>query len=104
MASIAEDEHAAVAMAVEAAKKLADVNPNHDLLRLFCGRLCDQAGIESGEISDETLEARRTERYDRFWKKDTPWRDAPRCLVRAVTFANLALAMKEATQHRPSCI
>ncbi|HVY72937.1 MAG TPA: hypothetical protein VG984_02735 [Candidatus Paceibacterota bacterium] len=96
MTGIAEDEDAAEALAIEAARKLAQINPEHDLLRLMGGRLSDQPGIESGAISDETLEAWRTERYDRFWQKDKPWREAPRSLVRAVSFANLTIALREA--------
>lgn len=96
MTGIAEDEEAAEALAIEAARKLAQINPEHDLLRLMGGRLSDQPGIESGEISDETLEAWRTEQYDRFWQKAKPWREAPRSLVRAVSFANLTIALREA--------
>jgi len=100
MTGIAEDEDAAKALAIEAARNLAQIDPNHDLLRLMGGRLSDQPGIESGTISDEALEAWRTERYDRFWKKDKPWREAPRSLVRAVSFANLAIALQEAASEK----
>ena len=99
MTGIADDEDAAEALAVQAARELVKINPEHDLLRLMGGRLSDQAGIESGEISDETLEAWRTERYERFWQKDGRWREAPRSLVRAVSFANLALALRKAAQQ-----
>lgn len=96
MAEPGDELDAAEVLVIEAARELAKIDPEHDLLRLLGGRKSDQPKIESGEITDAILEAWREERYDRFWNHDEPWRKAPRSLVKTVTFANLALAIEAA--------
>jgi hypothetical protein len=83
-------------LAVQAAKKLHDRNPNHPLLK-YLYLPAEDIGPD-GEPKDLAKEeALRLEFKNRFWRNETPWQQEENgALVRCVTNSNYMVALERA--------
>lgn len=72
------DQIAATEMAVKAWKKLAEVNPAHELVIL----------LASDDVSDDDF-------TNRYWDKEEPWKNKPGSMVSAYVEVKYFLEVKK---------
>jgi hypothetical protein len=81
-------------MANEQVKELMEIDPHHELLKYWILR--EEDLVDGQPPSKEVEKAVTEEFYDRFWNRETPWREEPIGIkVRTVVATNYMFALKE---------
>jgi len=92
MASWSREFEDGYALATEAATRLRELNPTHELLKY-------RFVPEGEETSAETEEQIKIEMKDRFWNRERPWQGVAGAEVCAVVYGNYYSALLEAIKE-----
>ena len=92
MASWLDELEAGYALATEAARRLRELNPTHELLKYRF--------VPEGEETNPEIEKQvRTELKNRFWNREKPWQDVAGAEVGAVVYGNYRTALLKAIEE-----
>lgn len=93
MSDWGSEAESAFELVQDAAHKLKEVDPTHELLSFWFAP-------EGEEFSPEAEQQRNQALYDRFWNREKPWTEVPAVQVATVVLAHYFLAIKNVLEQQ----
>lgn len=92
MASLIEEADAGIMLAIDSARKLREIDPQHPLLKFSKEAFASASKDEIRTLNEEM--------QTRFWRRKEPRETQPGALVDAVVFGNYSIACDRAVEGK----